>query len=476
MTLPKAIESLSREELLVLVGELLEQNRKLQEEVSRLRRVIEELQAEKEQLKREGKKQAAPFSRGKCVKRRKRSGRKKGQGIFRYRELPLPEQITEAPVDVPVAKKVCPACGGELKLERIDFAYTTDLPERPKPKVTQYRIEACCCPQCGKRVRGQHPAVADDQSGATAHRLGDRVMATAHALHYGLGVPMRKVPLILKEMTGVSLTQGAIMQDALGRAAGEIGGVYEQLRASVKTSERVNTDDTGWKVGGKTAYLMAFDTVEATVYQIRSQHRNEEVREVVPADYLGVMSTDRGRSYDAQELQGVKQQKCIGHIQNSISKLLETQKGPARNFGIKLKKLFKAAVKLWHGYREGNVKSYEAKAERLKKQITHHLRERALRDPDNQRLLKELGKHHQRGNLLRFLDDPRIEPTNNRAEQALRPAVIARKISHCSKNDRGADTFAAFKSVTRKIMKAGNSIIEGLYAIFCSAKPQEIPP
>lgn len=67
MTLSKAIESLSREELLVLVGELLEQNRKLQEEVSRLRRVIEELQAEKEQLKREGKKQAAPFSKGKCV-------------------------------------------------------------------------------------------------------------------------------------------------------------------------------------------------------------------------------------------------------------------------------------------------------------------------------------------------------------------------------------------------------------------------
>ncbi len=99
-----------------------------------------------------------------------------------------------------------------------------------------------------------------------------------------------------------------------------------------------------------------------------------------------------------------------------------------------------------------------------------------LRDPDNQRLLKEFGKHHQRGNLLRFLDDPRIEPTNNRAEQALRPAVIARKISHCSKNDRGADTFAAFKSVTRKIMKAANAIIEGLYAIFCSGKPQEIPP
>jgi hypothetical protein len=196
---------------------------------------------------------------------------------------------------------------------------------------------------------------------------------------------------------------------------------------------------------------------------------------VVPADYSGVMSTDRGRSYEAKELQGVKPQQCLGHIQHSISQVLETQKGPARQFGIQLKKLFKAAIKLWHDYQEGHVKNYEAKAGRLKEQITHQLRERTLRDPDNQRLLKEMGKHHRRGNLLRFLEDPRIEPTNNRAERALRPAVIARKVSQCSKNGRGADTFAAFKSVVRKITQAGGSIVEGLCAIFRSAKLKEVP-
>ena len=52
---------------------------------------------------------------------------------------------------------------------------------------------------------------------------------------------------------------------------------------------------------------MAFETDEATVYQVRTRHRNEEVREVVPSDYGGVMVTDRGRSYDAQALSGVKQ-------------------------------------------------------------------------------------------------------------------------------------------------------------------------
>ena len=47
----------------------------------------------------------------------------------------------------------------------------------------------------------------------------------------------------------------------------------------------------------------------------------------------------------------------------------------------------------------------------------------------------EIGGHHDRGNLLRSLHEPTtVEPTNNAAERALRPAVIARKVSHCSKN------------------------------------------
>jgi len=54
-----------------------------------------------------------------------------------------------------------------------------------------------------------------------------------------------------------------------------------------------------------------------------------------------------------------------------------------------------------------------------------------------------------------FLYNPKVEPTNNRAERALRPAVIARKVSHCSKNERGAEAFAAFTSIARTAVKKG---------------------
>lgn len=69
--------------------------------------------------------------------------------------------------------------------------------------------------------------------------------------------------------------------------------------------------------------------------------------------------------------------------------------------------------------------------------------------------------------MLRFLTDLRLEPTNNRAEQALRPVVIARKVSQCSKNERGAATFAAFASGTRTIIRQrGGALLDDLVTTF----------
>jgi hypothetical protein len=68
-------------------------------------------------------------------------------------------------------------------------------------------------------------------------------------------------------------------------------------------------------------------------------------------------------------------------------------------------------------------------------------------------LLNGIGGQNDRGSLLLFLHVPGVEPTNNRAERALRPAVIARKVSQCSKNERGAYAFAAFVSLAQTFRK-----------------------
>ncbi len=278
-------------------------------------------------------------------------------------------------------------------------------------------------------------------------------------------MPVRKLPEVLRTLTGATLTQGAITTDALRKAAGAVGTKYRGLCDSIRDSAYCHTDDTGWREGGSPAWLMAFETDTATVYQVRPRHRNEEVRERIPADYRGTMITDRGTSYDAAELAGVKQQKCLAHVQRSLSELLEGKSGRARGFAAELKGLLKRALALWHEWRAGPpVADFAARVRRVRAEVTWHLRDRRLTDRDNQRLLDGLGRCHDGGSLLRFLEDPSIEPTNNRAERALRPAVIARKVSHCTKNARGTRAFEAWTSVLRTLSRTvtGPALLDAL--------------
>jgi transposase len=460
------------------VGDLRHQLEESQEEIERLR-------LENEQLRKELKAAGRGSRRGKRKPKAdpKRPGRKAGKGPFTFRKAPANTAASsEPPLDVPVTVTQCPCCGGELRYERTDEASVTDMPQAAQPEVKSYAVEVRRCERCGQRARGQHPDVAPDQHGATAHRVGPRVKAAAHTMHYGMGVPVRKLPGILRELTGIQVTQSALTQDALKQSEGVIGNAYRELRAGVAAAPAVYTDDTGWRIHGQTAHLMTFDTDQATVFQIRRRHRNEEVRELIPADYAGVMVTDRGKSYDAEELLGVKQQKCLDHLKENLHEVLEDKAGGACGFGLKLKSILREARQLWRDQRAGKAEKFPTEAERIEKELTMHLRPRMLKDEDNQRLLDGIGLQHDRGRVLLFLHDPAIEPTNNRAERSLRPAVIARKLSHGSKNERGAEAFAGFTSVIQTAAKKPDcSIIDTLQNLFRSKRnktptPAQPPP
>lgn len=443
------LDSLSREDLIQLILDLYRQ--------------IQELRKENEELRRKDKRSAAPFSKGKRKKNPKPPGRKPGQGEFSRRQEPAASATTQPATEVPVTDTHCPFCGGSLAPEEPENASVTDVPPAPEPEVRLFKIHVCRCRKCGRTTRGKHPDVAPEQFGATAHRLGPRIKATAHALHYEHGIPVRRLPAILKELTGITVTQSAITQDALKQSEGTIGARYRELRAEVRQSPVTYTDDTGWRIGGDGAYLMAFDTDQATVYQIRAQHGNEQVREIIPQDYAGTLVTDRFSSYEAEELARVQQHKCLSHLIRNVGEVVESKTGRAKTFGLQLQSLLLQANDLWRQQRGGEVSDYAERGEQIDREMTYLLRPRRLRDPDNQRLLDGIGQQHDRNRVLNFLSNPALEPTNNRAERALRPAVIARKVSHCSKNQRGAEAFAAFTSVARTTVKQGINTVRDVF-------------
>ena len=145
---------------------------------------IDELERIVEKLSQGAKSSATPFSKGKGKKNPKKSGRKRGEGDFKQRAAPEPEDITEPVVKVPIDDSVtaCPKCNGELGPVREEMVYKTDLPKEFMLEVTAYLVSACNCLECGSSVRGQHPEVAPDQYGASAHRLGHRFFAAAYLM------------------------------------------------------------------------------------------------------------------------------------------------------------------------------------------------------------------------------------------------------------------------------------------------------
>src|SRR4051795_8557190 len=473
----KELARLGKPDLVAFVAPLLTELAALKARVEVLLAENAALRAQLDRLARDAKRQTAPFSKGQRKPPPSPGARKPGRGRFPFRTLPTPDQWTAPPIEVRLPVPACSCCGEPLQEHRVELAAVTDLPPRPRPVVQPYRVWVYRCPACESTVRAPHPDLAPDQFGATAHRMGPRVMAAAHATHYGLGVPVRKVPALLRLYAGVQLTQSAITQDASRRAAGPIGSMYQALREGIPKADVVYTDDTGWRVGGERAHLMIFETDTATVFQIRARHRNEEVREVIGDDYPGVLVTDRGKGYDAKELAGVKQQKCIPHALRSIDQVVALKRGRARHFGARLKALLKEGLQLWHVYHDhhGKLPGFEGRARSVREAVTRHLRPRRLVDGDNQRLLDQFGRHHAKGNLLRFLADPRVEPTNNTSERGFRFAVIQRKVSQCSRTSRGAEAFAAFASVIKTAMRQGKDVVEWLSALFRGIDPQSSP-
>ena len=124
---------------------------------------------------------------------------------------------------------------------------------------------------------------------------------------------MRKVPEVILTSTGIDITQSALTQKAESLCRENAAGAktYEGLIEQLRQSPRVNTDDTGWRIGGQPGFLMGFFTKLLAVYQVRKRHRSQEVQEMLGEDFKGKLGTDRGSSYEAKVFDEVEQQKCL---------------------------------------------------------------------------------------------------------------------------------------------------------------------
>src|SRR4051794_13866690 len=437
-------------------GELLDLVRRQAPQIDELRAEVERPKAASEQSRRAGKRQAAPFSKGPPRAHPKRPGRQAGHPPS-HRPVPPPEQVDRT-IEVP-PPEVCPECQAPLDDAPVTVhdRYQIDLPE-PRPVITRFRVPVTRCPACYRRVQGRHPEQTSDALGAAAVQYGPRLLGFAADLKHRVGASYRKCSSVLLTLTGLIVCSAALVRSGhrLRRLAQPS---YDRLVEAARHSAVQHVDETGWKIGGRSAWLWVFADAHATLYRIRHSRGHEVVVEVLGDDYQGVLVSDCFLAYDPLNF---AKSKCSAHLLKRCSEVEQSKSRGAVRFSRRVAALLRRAMALKR--RRGTISDHGYAVLRGK---VHAELDRLLAgtytDPDNARLAKLLRKH--RDSVLRFLDHDEVDATNNLAEREIRPAVIARKLSAGNRTDEGAETHSVLASVFRTYRRQGRDILGGMVAV-----------
>jgi len=428
--------------------------RALSKQVAELAAQVAELTRKLDEATRAGKRQAAPFRKGPPNPDPKAPGRKSGDahGTHGHRPPPPPEQVAEChEARLP---DTCPHCQGRLAETGTADQFQTEIPRQPL--IRKFRVHIGHCEACGKRTQGRHPLQTSDALGAAASQIGPDAQAAATLLRTRMGLSHGKVASIFRALFGITLTRGASAQIGL-RAATRLEPDYELVLDEVRRSEQIAADETGWRIGGRPAWLHAWVADRATAYGVDSKRSAEVLERVIGADWSGVLSHDGFASYNRFE--GAIHQQCVAHVLRRARELLERAARGAVRFPRQVIALFTEAIHWRNGYAPGTWTDDRLDAHRVSfddRLLELVRRPRAV--PEYATLARHLRNHCEQ--WFAFAFDPRIEPTNWKAEQAIRPAVVNRKVWGGNRTDAGAKAQGVLMSVLETCRRHAHSVVD----------------
>ena len=413
-------------------------------------------------------------------RRRKRPGRKAGhpaalrpmpEVIDVHRDVPLPSG--------PDGQPACPTCNGSLRrLDTHAHVYEDFVPA--KRVVTCFHTASGYCLCCSKRVESRAP----DQPPAAnlPHaQLGLNALATGVLLRVTHRLPFRQVSQVLADLAGFPVSPGAVTRQ-VQRIAGWLERDHEQLTLALRSAPVVYADETGWRTDGKNGYLWVVATPTQTLYHI-DPHRSGDVIRTLLGETFGLRRAQSSRGTLVSDFYGVysamscPQQKCLTHLLRELKE--SAARSPAfaaGRFHRKAKRLIKQMLLLKGRWDQMGDDEYTTRVCRLEWRL-EQLANAAYDEPNARRIAARMAKHRKA--LTTFLWEREVEGTNNIAERAIRPIVVARKISGGSRSAKGADAFAKVASLLRTAGQQGKDVlgsIKGmLMAAWASKSPAVVP-
>ena len=423
------------------------ENDRLQRRNHGLQRQIERLERENEHLKqqlgaerRAGRRQAAPFAKKRPQGRGGRPGRRPGARYGRQGRRPCPARVDET-IAAP-APTSCPDCGGAVEVTGAASQYQEDLPP-VRPLVRRFDIEVGHCSACRRRIQGRHALQTSDASGAARAQLGPGVVALVVELHTHGGLPLAKVADLLQTRFGLQVTPGGsriccIVRPATrGRPTRRCASRFATLRWS-RPMKPVGASAAAATGCGRPSPR------RRPVYAICAGRGFEDAQAVLGADFDGVLVRDGWVVY-RRYING-EHQTCLQHLGRRCEHLQDVH--PHNPWADQVHDVLQAGLALRDRRDAGGLSDHGLATARGR--LLARL-SRLIDNPppldDAERFAAHLASEFPA--IFTFLWDPSVDATNWRAEQAIRPAVVIRKVCGGNRSRKCADTQQVLASVVR---------------------------
>lgn len=327
----------------------------------------------------------------------------------------------------------CRGCGHDLPAEagphdpEPTWHQVAELPEITAV-VTEHQGHTRTCPRC--RVQ-THAAIPAD---VRAYARGPRLTAVMAYLSGARHDSKRGVEEVVETVFGVPVALGTVSA-AEQEVSAALAPAHAEVAAAVRAAPVKNVDETGWKQSGKLCWLWTAVTAQATYFVIHARRGLAGLSTLLGDTITGLLTSDRWSAYN--RLGVYRRQLCWAHLKREFQGLVD-RGGPARKLGEELLDFTQDVFTRWYRVRDGTLS--RASLRTYVDEQRPWLREQLQRGRTcgcAKAAALCAGLLAWEPALWAFVRVAGVEPTNNAAERALRPAVLWRKRSQGSRSDAG---------------------------------------
>lgn len=408
-----------------------------------------------------------PKAEDKKDKREKRPNRTAGDTSRQAHKLYPSEDCSAVHEQIPT---VCGACGAALR--GVDaHPHRHQVVEVPpmSPQVIEYRLHQLTCEQCGAQTRGGLP------EGVSSSGYGVRLTALVSLLRGEYRQSYRQVSGLMSELFAIALSRGGV-----GRLCQEMS---QALLAPVSAAQDyvqrqavMNSDETSFPQGNgdglnskqSKGWLWVLATPWVSFFEVVLSRSQATAKALIGEAFSGMVTSDRYSAYNWIALE--QRQLCWAHLKRDLTAIAE-RSGVSQAIGEALLRRQRRLFRWWYQVRAGTLgrADFCQRVSHLRAGFKAELALAAnlpIGRHEKTPLAKTVRTCQQllklEPALWTFVYTPGLEPTNNDAERALRPAVIWRRISFGSQSEAGSQFVARMLTVTASLKAQNRAVLDFL--------------